>query len=49
MQFIACGRLIVTTRMWGDGKVRMRLFTGGGGVRNIFGQVLYREAVCGLC
>lgn len=29
--------------MWGDGKVRMRLFTGGGGVRNIFGQVLYRR------
>lgn len=48
MQFNACGRLIVTTRMWGDGKVRMRLFMGGGGVWNIFGQVLYREAVCGL-
>lgn len=48
MQFIAWGRLIVTTRMRGDGKVRMRLFARGGDVRNIFGQVLCCEVISGL-
>jgi len=34
--------------MWGDGKVRMRLFARGGDVRNIFGQVLCCEVISGL-